>query len=231
MRVEAPEDAAPGLAHARALGPALSEAIARVEAEGPASPDRSEAVYWSRALAAGLVAPQREPDAARAAPRDAGATRPRLRRGHEFRLSLRLAAPDLRHRVSPRRRRGTGPARSLLLRPARVRGPTRQLRRDRQRRRPRRPLVPPGAAADQRGRRPDPAVVERQSLRIPHAPSRDEELSGDAARPVVPHGRAPAGGIREATGRAHGESRSRPSTSSITTGPISTRPSACPAWD
>ena len=60
-RVEAADDAASGLSHARDLGPALSESIARFEGEGPASPDRSEAVYWSRALAAELVAPQEDP--------------------------------------------------------------------------------------------------------------------------------------------------------------------------
>src|SRR5256885_3948064 len=98
--------------------------------------------------------------------------------------------------LSPRGRPGPRSSRSFLLRPSGFRGSPGQLRRHRQRRCPRRPLVPLGAAADQRGRRPDPLVVEREPFRIPHAPPRDEELSGDPPRPVVPHGCTSADGIR-----------------------------------
>ncbi|HEV8457023.1 MAG TPA: DUF3131 domain-containing protein, partial [Methylomirabilota bacterium] len=59
--VEADDDAGQRLALARELGPALSRAIARFEAEAPDSPDRSELIYWSRALAAGLVAAPENP--------------------------------------------------------------------------------------------------------------------------------------------------------------------------
>ncbi|HSD33126.1 MAG TPA: glucoamylase family protein, partial [Gemmatimonadales bacterium] len=59
--LEDSEDAEGKLALAAALGPALSEAIARFEGETEPSPDRSEVTYWSQALATGLTASPRDP--------------------------------------------------------------------------------------------------------------------------------------------------------------------------
>ncbi len=59
--LERAEDAAQALAHARDLGPPLSEAIARFETAAPVSADRSEVIHWSRALAAGLAAAPESP--------------------------------------------------------------------------------------------------------------------------------------------------------------------------
>jgi cyclic beta-1,2-glucan synthetase len=59
--LEDAEDAEGKLALAAALGPSLSEAIARFEGETEPSPDRSEAVYWARALATGLMASPQDP--------------------------------------------------------------------------------------------------------------------------------------------------------------------------
>ena len=98
-----------------------------------------------------------------------------------FRLPLRPATADLRDRLSPRRRGGSRATRLLVLRPARLGSTAGELRRHRQGRRARQPLVPPGTAADQRGWRVDAAVVERDAVRVPDAPAGDEELSRDAA--------------------------------------------------
>ncbi|HMA43957.1 MAG TPA: glucoamylase family protein, partial [Gemmatimonadales bacterium] len=59
--LEDAEDAAGKLALAAALGPALSEALARFEGETEPSPERSEVVYWSQALATGLMASPQDP--------------------------------------------------------------------------------------------------------------------------------------------------------------------------
>jgi cyclic beta-1,2-glucan synthetase len=59
--LENADDAEQQLARAAKLSPALSEATARFEAETAASPDRSEVIYWSRALATGLMAPAQDP--------------------------------------------------------------------------------------------------------------------------------------------------------------------------
>jgi cyclic beta-1,2-glucan synthetase len=59
--VEADDEAAQRLALARDLGPTLSRAIGRFEAQAPESPDRAELIYWSRSLAAGLAAAPENP--------------------------------------------------------------------------------------------------------------------------------------------------------------------------
>src|SRR2546425_12851851 len=92
----------------------------------------------------------------RDAPRGARLARPRFRRRHELRLPLRLAAPDLRHRLSPRGRPGPPPSPSFLLRPAGFPGSPGPPPPPPPKRGPPPPLVPPGAAGDQPGPRPPP---------------------------------------------------------------------------
>ncbi len=76
--------------------------------------------------------------------------RGRVRGRHELPLPLRPAAPHPLHRLPPRRRRGAGPPRSFVLRPARLGGAAGQLHRHRQGRPARDALVPPRAARHQR---------------------------------------------------------------------------------
>ncbi len=59
--VEHPDDAAQHLMRAAALGPTLLRAIAQFETEATTSPDQSEAIYWSRALAAAVATPVEDP--------------------------------------------------------------------------------------------------------------------------------------------------------------------------
>ena len=66
-------------------------------------------------------------------------------------------------------------------------------------------LVPPGPAGHQRRRLAHPALLERHRVRVPDAAAAAAELPGDAARPDLPDGGAPAdrirGGARRALGR------------------------------
>ena len=82
--------------------------------------------------------------------------------------------------------RGAGTPRSVVLRPAGVRSAAGQLSRDRQGRRAGIPLVPSGTSRDQRPRRAGAAVVERHDVRVSDAAARHAELSGHAARRIVP---------------------------------------------
>ena len=85
--------------------------------------------------------------AARRATLDQLATRAvALVRRHELQVPLRPAAAVVHHRLSPRRRRGAGPPRSVVLRPAGLRSAAGQLSRHRQGRRPRIALVPSGTS-------------------------------------------------------------------------------------
>ena len=99
-------------------------------------------------LAAALAEARRPAPAGAAAHASTALARARagLRGRHGLRLPLRPAAADLRDRLPARRRRGPWPPRSVVLRPARLGGAARELRRHRQGRRPRQPLVPPRAA-------------------------------------------------------------------------------------
>ena len=132
---------------------------------------------------------------------DLAAARLGLRGRDGLPLPLRPAAPDPLDRLSPGRRRGAGPPGRLLLRPAGLGGAARELHRHRAGRAARDALVPPRPAGHERRRHADAPVVERHRLRVPDAAPRDEELPGDAARPELPHGRAPPGRVR---GRARG---------------------------
>ena len=122
--------------------------------------------------------------------------------------------------------RGARPARSVVLRSAGIRSAAGELPRDRQGRRRRIPLVPSGTSRDQRPRRAGPAVVERHDVRVSDAAARHAELSGHAARRIVPEGRAPPDGIRRRLAACRGASRSARTTSSTGTTRISTRRSA-----
>ena len=85
-----------------------------------------------------------------------------------------------------------------------------------------------GRAVDHRPRRAGAAVVERHDVRVPDAAAPDAQLSRHAARRVVPDGRAASDRLRARRAACRGASRSRPTTPSIGTTPISTRRSACP---
>ena len=149
--------------------------------------------------------------------------------GMNFRFLYDPQAPAVLDRLPPGRRRGPGPARRVVLRPAGVRGAPRELRRHRQGRRAGDALVPPRPAGHERRRRADAAVVERHAVRVPDAAARDAELSGHAARRVVPHGRAPPDASTPRRAACRGASPSPRTTSSIATATTSTRRSASPA--
>ena len=127
----------------------------------------------------------------------------------ELRVPLRPPAPALLDRLSPGRRRWAGPRRQLLLRPPGFGGAPGELSRHRQGRRPAEPLVPPGPARRQRGRRPDARLVGRDDVRVPDAAPLDAVVSGDAPRPELPHGRPQADPVRSRPARAVGNLRVR----------------------
>ena len=137
----------------------------------------------------------------------------------------------LRDRLSARRRRRPGAPRSPRLRPARVGGTARELRGDRQGRRAGEPLVPPRPPGHERPRRAGAAVLERVAVRVPDAAAPHAQLSRHAARRLVPHGAAPADGLRRVARQCRGASPSPRTTSSIATATTSTRRSACPVSD
>ena len=66
------------------------------------------------------------------------------------------------------------------------------------------------------------------AVRVPDAAAADAHLSRHAARRVLPDGRPAPDRLRREARRARGASPSRPTTPSIGTAPISTKPSACP---
>ena len=142
--------------------------------------------------------------------RAAGGPRPAVRSPRErdgLPVPVRHAAEDVRHRLPAGRRRGTRTPRSVLLRPARLRSAPGQLHRHREGRRAAGALVPAGAPGHECRRPPDAPVLERHDVRVPDAAARDEELPGDASRPDLPDGRAPAAGVRAGAGRALGHLR------------------------
>ena len=149
-------------------------------------------------------------------------------RRDELPLPLRPAAAAVRDRLPPGRRRGPGPPRPVVLRPARLGSAAGQLPRDRQGRRAGDALVPPRAAGHERPRRARAALVERDAVRVPDAAAGDAELS----RTRCSTSRAGWSSAGRSTTRAGaacpGASRSRPTTSSIGTATTSTRRSACP---
>ena len=150
--------------------PELTEAM-DVDAATPraeAGPGRRWAT-GSQAL--GHAGSRRTATPADAAARLAGArgARDRVRRRHELQVPLRPAAADLLDRLPARRRRGPGPARPLVLRPARVGGAARELHRHRQGRRADRTLVPARPPAHQRGGCLHAGLVERLDVRVPDA--------------------------------------------------------------
>ncbi len=142
----------------------------------------------------------------------AGRSRLRLLRRNAFRVPVRPPATAVRDWLSPRRFDGRGAHGQRVLRPARLRGAAGELRGHRQGRRARDALVPPRPADHRRARLTGAAVVERHDVRVPDAAAGDAQLSGNAARRVVPHGGAPAdrlcGHARHAVGdlreRLHG---------------------------
>ena len=155
--------------------------------------------------AAGI--PQQRAGAGASARRAAGAAgRPGAGavRGDGLRLPLRPAAAAVRHRLPAAGRGGAGPARSVVLRPAGLGSPPRQLPGHRQGRRAAEPLVPPRPPAHQPSRRAGAAVVERDGVRVPDAAAADAQLSRHPARRVVPAGRGTADRVRAGPGRAVG---------------------------
>ena len=80
------------------------------------------------------------------------------------------------------------PASTRLLRSACLRGAARELRGDREGRRPAASLVPSRTPGDQRQWPRDPDVVGRHDVRVPDAAAADAQLSGDAAGSELPCG-------------------------------------------
>ena len=192
--------------------------MSAVDHEHPRSPERVAAaragvlatgapagLLWGCSARSGSV-----PDPVRAVPRPGNCASSRWRRAvctrrrHALRLPVRPAAPHLRDRLPPRRRRRSRTARRLLLRPAGVGGAARQLRRDRQGRRPAAPLVPPRAARHQRRRPRHADVVGRHDVRVPDAAAADAQLPRHAARSELPRQRAAPDRLRPAARRAVG---------------------------
>ena len=119
-------------------------------------------------------------------------------------------------------------ARPELLRPARLRGAARQLRRDRQGRRPGPPLVPARPRGDAGRARRGADLVVGLDVRVPDAVAGDARAAGsllEQTNRLVVRGRsttAPSAACR-------GASRNRPTTRATSSSPTSTRTSACPA--
>ncbi len=160
-----------------------------------------------------------------------GARRQDARPGRRdaLRLPLRPAPPHLRDRLPPGRRGRPGPLRRRVLRPARLRGAPRQLRRDRQGRRAAAPLVPPRPPRHQRERPRRADLVGRHDVRVPDAAAPDAQLPGHAARSELPRRGAAADRLRPASAACRGGFRNRPTPSPIARAPISTGRSACRA--
>jgi cyclic beta-1,2-glucan synthetase len=149
----------------------------------------------ARAIDAGihLHRRQRQPrrraaDAVGRTPRQRPVTRgtgQRSGRRDELPVSVRLEAAAVCHRLPARRRGYAGASRRVVLRPARVRSPARQLHCHRQGRRPGNALVPSRAVDHQCARDAGVAVVERHDVRIPDAPARHADVPEHAARHIV----------------------------------------------
>ncbi len=110
------------------------------------------------------------------APASRGARHGALRRD-ELRIPVRCQAPAVRDRLPPCRRRRHRPARCVVLRPPRVRSAPGQLHRHRQRRRAGDALVSPRTLDHDRARRPRPALVERDAVRVPDADAGDADAT------------------------------------------------------
>ena len=213
---------------------ALGAALKRVTADAAAGPGAGEIGHWRRG-AARRAAPM--DDRHRPVRRPAGAPRgprPALRRGgrrHGVEVPLRPPGRDLLHRFPARRRRGTGPPRHLVLRPAGVGIPARQLHRHRPRRGAAGALVPALARAGERRGPLHPGVVERLDVRVPDAAAGAAQPSRDAARAHLPRGGAARRSSTAIARTCRGASPSPRSAWWTRTATTSTRPSASPAWD
>ena len=112
--------------------------------------------------------------------------------GDGVRLPVRPRATAALDRVPGGRRR----ARSQLLRPARLRSASRELRRDREGRRPGAALVPPRARPDAGRPRLGADLVVRIDVRVPDAVAGDARAGGEPARADEPLHRSPADEVR-----------------------------------
>ena len=138
----------------------------------------------------------------------AAAPRPRataLFDAMNFRFLFDPQASAVRDRLSTRRRRGTRPARRVVLRSAGVRGAARQLHRHRQGRRAGDALVPPRPLDHERARRAGAALVERHAVRVPDAAAGDAHaipntLLDESCRLVVRRQMDYAAALRRALG-------------------------------
>ena len=124
---------------------------------------------------------------------------------HRLRVPVRPRPPPARDRLQRRR----PPARRQLLRPARLRGAPRQLRRHRPGKAPAGALVQPRPAADHLRRPARAAVVERVDVRVPDAAAGHADLRPHAARRDVPRRRRAADRVRPRARRAVGRLRVR----------------------
>ena len=137
----------------------------------------------------------------RSASRDAGNRGAGDGRRDGVRLSPGPGAPAALDRVSRRGRH----ARPELLRPARLRGAPRELRRDRQGRRPFAPLVPARTRRHPDRTRRGARLVVGIDVRVPDALARDARADGQPARGDKPPRRPAAGGLWRRARRALGD--------------------------
>jgi hypothetical protein len=151
--------------------------------------------------------PARDGSAGRRSHRRDRAARARLRRALAagVRFPLRPHAPPALHRLQ----RDGAASRSRLLRPARLRGALRLLRRHLAGRAAAGELVRVGPHGERLGRQARAGLVERLDVRVPDAAARHAELRGHAARPDLPCGGGAPGRLRQATRRAVGHLRVR----------------------
>src|SRR6266545_960768 len=121
-------------------------------------------------------------------------------RRHGLRLSLRSNAEAVRDRV-PRHGRQSRPR---SVRPPRIGSPSRELRRDRQGRRPRLALVPAGPGPHPGGTGLGARVLVGIDVRIPDADARHARAGGQPARADIPARRGPADQLWRRARRAVG---------------------------
>ncbi len=157
-----------------------------------------------------------------------GARRPvaRDRRGDGVRLPARHAAQAAVDRL-PRHRRH---ARSVLLRPARLRGAAGEFHRDREGRRARAALVPARPHRDADRRRCGARVVVGLDVRIPHAGPRAARAGRQPAGADQPPRREAPDATTVRSSDCPGAFPSPRTTRAISSSPINTRTSACRGW-
>ena len=214
-----------------AVGDRLAQALEAESLGERADPEGRDAAFWGDALVRLLGNPDGSSpgDEAPAAGRPGGARRD-ARRRHGLPVPVRPEPPHLLHRLPARRRGGPRTPRRLVLRPPRVGGSARELRRHREGRRSAGTLVPARPRARGRRRRAHARLLERVDVRVPDAAPGD-----GTTRTRCCIGRRNRRSRRRSSTAGcaafPGGSPSRRTTRWTGTGTTSTRPSAFPSWD